>query len=141
MSGYTTYLRKPQRTQFTYSQAGQPPVTSGLLTLGRYYYISNFIAGDDFSNIASVQSGVVNTTGCLFIASGTTPTVWTNGSTLIPRIPGSRTPVYDQSASVQFEWNELSMNKILMRTLSIFGINLSDEMVIQYAESKNSQDI
>ena len=141
MSGNVTYLRLPAKPNFVYSQAGNPPVTSGLLTVGRYYYISNFVAGDDFSNVASVQSGIVNTNGCTFIASGTTPTNWTNGSTLTPRIPGSRTPVYNKAASTQFEWDDLSMNKIIIKTLSIFGINLSDQEMLQYTEMKNAQDM
>jgi hypothetical protein len=37
---------------------------------------------DDFSNIANVQSGVINETGCVFIATGETPTNWSNGSEL-----------------------------------------------------------
>lgn len=48
--------------------------------VGASYKIINFVVGDDFSNIADVQSGVINTTGCIFIATGTTPTTWTNSS-------------------------------------------------------------
>jgi len=39
------------------------------------------------------------------------------------------------------EWNESSMNKILIQTIQLAGVNLSDEMIIQYSEVKNQQDI
>jgi hypothetical protein len=56
--------------------------TSGLLMIGRKYTINTFVAGDNFTSVASVVSGTINTTGCVFIATGTTPTVWTNESIL-----------------------------------------------------------
>jgi len=56
--------------------------TSGLLVVGRKYTINTFVAGDNFTSVASVVSGTINTTGCVFIATGTTPTVWTNESIL-----------------------------------------------------------
>lgn len=48
--------------------------------VGQSYKIVNYVAGDNFTNIANVQVGVTNTTGCIFIATGTTPTTWTNSS-------------------------------------------------------------
>jgi len=51
--------------------------TSGLLVIGLSYTISNYAAGDDFTNV-----GGTNVTGNTFIATGTTPTNWTNSSTL-----------------------------------------------------------
>jgi hypothetical protein len=56
--------------------------TSGLLIVGRKYTITTFVAGDNFTSVASVVSGTINTTGCVFIATGTTPTTWTNLSVL-----------------------------------------------------------
>lgn len=56
--------------------------TSGTLVVGETYTLTTFAAGDDFTNVADVQSGTINTNGCVFIATGTTPTDWTNGSTL-----------------------------------------------------------
>ena len=50
--------------------------------IGETYTIIQYSEGDDFNNIADVQSGVINTTGCVFIATGGTPTNWVNGSTL-----------------------------------------------------------
>jgi len=52
--------------------------TSGLLVAGQTYYIASFVAGDDFVNV-----GGTNVTGNTFVASGTTPTTWTNSSILV----------------------------------------------------------
>jgi hypothetical protein len=51
--------------------------TSGTLTVGKRYLINSFVAGDDFTNV-----GGTNVTGNEFIATGTTPTTWTNSSSL-----------------------------------------------------------
>ncbi len=52
--------------------------TSGTLTSGKRYYIATFVSGDDFTNVGAAS----NATGVIFTASGTTPTTWSNGSTL-----------------------------------------------------------
>jgi hypothetical protein len=51
--------------------------SSGLLVIGVSYTISNYVAGDDFTNV-----GGTNVTGNTFVASGTTPASWNNSSTL-----------------------------------------------------------
>lgn len=56
--------------------------TSGSLVAGRIYTITTFVALDNFSNVATVISGTINTTGCIFLCTGTTPTNWTHSSTL-----------------------------------------------------------
>lgn len=48
--------------------------TSGTLTIGKRYIISDYIAGDDFTNVGAAA----NATGEVFIATGTTPTTWAN---------------------------------------------------------------
>jgi hypothetical protein len=53
------------------------------LIIGETYTIATYVSGDSFSNIANVTSGVIDTTGCVFIATGETPTNWNNGSTLV----------------------------------------------------------
>jgi len=55
--------------------------TSGTLTVGREYTIQKYNASDNFTSVANVQSGVINTDGCVFIATGTTP-VWSASSIL-----------------------------------------------------------
>jgi len=52
------------------------------LIIGETYTIITYQSGDDFSNIANVQSGVINETGCVFIATGETPRAWLNASEL-----------------------------------------------------------
>lgn len=53
--------------------------TSGMLIIGRRYYIEDFNSGDSFTNVGAAS----NATGQIFTASGTTPTTWTNSSTLV----------------------------------------------------------
>lgn len=54
---------------------------SGLI-IGETYTITNYVSGDDFSNIANIQSGTISETGCQFIATGEEPLVWNNNSEL-----------------------------------------------------------
>lgn len=52
--------------------------TSGVLVVGQMYTIYNFQSGDNFSNVGAGA----NATKVTFIATGTTPTTWINGSTI-----------------------------------------------------------
>ena len=52
------------------------------LIIGDVYTIDSYQTGDDFSNIASIVSGNQNETGCVFVADGQVPLVWSNGSQL-----------------------------------------------------------
>jgi hypothetical protein len=52
------------------------------LIIGETYTIVNYVEDADFSNIANVQSGTINQTGCVFIATGTTPNSWNDGTNL-----------------------------------------------------------
>lgn len=52
--------------------------TSGTITNEARYYIEDYNSGDDFVNV-----GGTNATGNIFTASGTTPTTWTNSSSLV----------------------------------------------------------
>lgn len=52
------------------------------LIIGETYTITNYVSSDDFTNIAEVISGVINETGCEFIATGDTPSNWSNSSEL-----------------------------------------------------------
>jgi len=74
-------------TQFTpqintYANPTAPPdltntQTSGTLSVGTSYTIILYVTGDDFANV-----GGANRTGAVFVATGTTPTAWTNLSQL-----------------------------------------------------------
>lgn len=85
----TTYdgLRPYKKWSALLTQTGSLTYTSsteiyGGLILGETYEIVNYVAGDNFSNIAQVISGVINTTGCVFKVTGSTstdtflPTTW-----------------------------------------------------------------
>lgn len=50
----------------------------GPLVVGHYYIIETFGAGDDFTNVGAAS----NANGIEFIATGTTPATWSNGTTL-----------------------------------------------------------
>lgn len=50
-------------------------ITSGSLVVGATYQMITYNAGDDFTNV-----GGTNSSGGTFVATGTTPTRWTNGS-------------------------------------------------------------
>jgi len=59
---------------------GDDPLTTtgGTLTIGVTYEITNIQTGDDFTNVGASS----NTNGVKFVATGTTPTIWTNSSEL-----------------------------------------------------------
>jgi uncharacterized delta-60 repeat protein len=59
-------------------------ITGGYLVVGESYEITTYVSGDDFSNVAEVTYGVINTTGCVFKAIGSVPSTYSNSSTLTP---------------------------------------------------------
>jgi uncharacterized delta-60 repeat protein len=59
-------------------------ISSGYLVVGESYEITLYQSGDDFSNVAEVTYGVINTTGCVFKAIGSIPTDYSNSSDLTP---------------------------------------------------------
>ena len=65
-----------------FSRNSGSTITSGDLVIGETYEITNYQGSDNFSNVADVISGVINTNGCIFIATGTTPTEWSSNSEL-----------------------------------------------------------
>jgi len=67
-------------TGLVYERNGIATQTSGTLVVGETYTIGTYGTGDDFSNVADVQSGNIDEDGCVFIATGTTPLVWVNGT-------------------------------------------------------------
>jgi hypothetical protein len=73
------------------------------LIIGETYTISIYQNGDDFSNIADVQSGIINTSGCTFIATGETPSNYYNGSELISG-GGLIVNVLENNLGYDIEW-------------------------------------
>lgn len=53
-------------------------VTGGTLIVGLEYVITTYVSGDDFTNVGAAS----NASGVRFVATGTTPTTWSNGSTV-----------------------------------------------------------
>ena len=51
---------------------GSDPSLNGGLILNEIYTIDSFDPGDDFSNVGQLISGTMNTTGCVFKATGAT---------------------------------------------------------------------
>jgi hypothetical protein len=75
----TAYAKSVLRRQYTgVSQ------TSGTLVAGKFYRITSFVSGDDFSNVGapSVRGSTKGHTGSVFEATGTTPSLWTHASKL-----------------------------------------------------------
>lgn len=95
--------------------------TSGSLITGVSYTISNFVAGDVFTNVGAAS----NATGVSFTASGTTPTTWTNGSTLIVNQSLSSFATvssnFDLTATAEQRLSQpvITSTKILAKTLTL----------------------
>lgn len=71
--------------------------TSGTLTVGKRYRLRDWITGDDFTNVGAGS----NADGVEFVATGTTPTTWTNSSVVeaIGTLADFRAEDYNESAS------------------------------------------
>ncbi len=53
------------------------------LIVGETYTITDYVEGDDFSNVAQIlYPGTINATGSIFVATGETPAFWSNLSTI-----------------------------------------------------------
>lgn len=61
------------------STSTQTILTSGTLVVGNEYLIIDHISSDDFTNVGAAS----NADGVTFTATGTTPTTWTNSSTVV----------------------------------------------------------
>ena len=76
----------------------QTDLTSGTLVIGDRYFIETYVAGDVFTDVGASS----NATGVEFIATGTTPTPWSNGST-IRRVPVLANPT-NKIAGETYTW-------------------------------------
>ena len=52
---------------------------------------------------------------------------------------GNRTVTYDAANSVQLQWLDVYINKIVAKTLTYVGINLNEAQLVQFAEMKNKE--
>ena len=71
--------------------------TSGVLVAGVLYQITNFVTGDDFTNLGAGS----NATGVIFTSTGTTPTNWTHGSTVSPVLMSATIKYQDSGHSTE----------------------------------------
>ena len=72
--------------------------TCGLLVIGKRYILQTVNGSDDFTNV-----GGYNTQGAEFIATGTTPNVWTSGSLLISPQPPTATVIKNTIGNIIFK--------------------------------------
>ena len=79
INGQSLFPYKVYTALLTQSGGNDPQTTTGgTLTIGVTYEITNIQTGDDFTNVGASS----NTNGVKFVATGTTPTIWTNSSEL-----------------------------------------------------------
>lgn len=89
---------------------GVSSATSGVLVSGKRYQIQTFVAGDDFTNLGAAA----NETGIIFTATGTTPTDWTNGSTLI-----------EITTDVAYSASAATLEAALEATQAVVGVSVT----------------
>jgi len=86
----------------TGSISGNSSDFNNRLIIGETYEITDFQSGDSFSNVANVISGTVNTTGCVFIATGDTPIIW--GNTILTSVGDLVVDVLENTLGDELVW-------------------------------------
>jgi len=110
---------------------------SGTFSIGDEYMIENYQSGDDFSNVASnIHGSPMNSSGCVFTATGEVPTNWSNGSGV-----RHRTSSYFVTPIVEYLPNDTLDNQDSVLTIDSNGyINKLDiENVILHKEVTKSE--
>jgi len=98
---------------------------NGTLIVGREYLIFTLEAGDDFSNVGYVSDGVT------FIATGTTPTVWANGTFAYDVVLSTPTAVVlKNTLGVSANWSYESLGRYRLTAVGAFPTNKT-QLVIQ----------
>jgi hypothetical protein len=106
--------------------------TSGVLIVGKEYTILDFNTGDNFSNVANVISGTINTTGCVFTATGTTPTTYSNGSTLAYYVSQKGTHEQLQESFGGIRNKKVSLTAAQIKALPTTSITLISAIGVGY---------
>ena len=76
-------------------------INSGDLIIGETYEITNYLGTDDFTDVADIITGEINTNGCVFIATGITVSNWSSQSEL------TELTSYDEYHLVKFtQWTQ-----------------------------------
>lgn len=92
--------------------------TSGSLIVGHIYVIAALNAGDDFANVGYVSEGTP------FTATGTTPTDWSNGTTVTDKTVSAPTvTVLENSFGGTLVWTYSSAGDYLCTLTSAFTAN------------------
>lgn len=116
--------------------AFRTPITEGLLIVDQKYVITEYVAGDDFTNVGAAS----NASGVSFTATGTVPTDYSNGSTLTPytdRYENLINPFYDDSENSGFTYEpgcrphiHESTGILDLLLIQIYYCYLSEEQII-----------
>jgi len=109
---------------YCYVGASQTALTSGTLTVGKTYIIDDWITADDFTNV-----GGSNVDGTVFVATGTTPTTWTNSSSL--RQIGCVLDL-NPSGITETEWIDRSGNNLNGTVSGAKAFNLPRDFISPY---------
>jgi hypothetical protein len=83
----------------------QTALTSGTLTVGKKYRINIYVSDDDFANVGAAS----NASGVEFTATGTTPTKWTNSSTVVQI---GATLALEPEGITASDWQDSSTNNL-----------------------------
>ena len=92
-------------------------LTSGTLEVGTPYIINTLNVGDDFSNVGYTQNNRY------FIATGTTPTSWANGTTANGR-----------NKTLRVDFNDVDIN--YTSKMVVFGASFSNELQFTITNGK-----
>jgi hypothetical protein len=110
------------------SQTGQ---TSGTLVASKRYRITTYVSADSFTNVGAAS----NTTGVEFVATGTTPTTWTNASTL-NRIGGLVD--LDFTVGIGYQATDRSSNNLHGTLFNGVEFTMPKKMAVVYATTNTN---
>ncbi len=129
-TGYSRLAVTNNSTNFpAATEVNQSSQTSGTLDIGYRYLINNYVSGDDFTNVGAPS----NATGVEFVASGTTPAVWTNGSSL------KKMGVIKQNG-VQLEFEECTAGSSNVGWVAVLDASTGGNL-LYYAALENAKQI
>ena len=81
-------------------------LTSGTLEVGQRYRLTDWITADDFTNVGASS----NADGVEFVATGTTPTTWSNSSVVTPI--GAVIALLPENIQSDGDWIDASSNDL-----------------------------
>jgi len=109
-------------------KGGGPSATSGLLVIGKEYGLTNWITDDDFTNVGAAS----NTDGVEFVATGTTPTKWTNLS-VINEIITVWAYVKPMDGKQAFDFQQITSHKPYVITINYReDITIDNTTILEY---------